>query len=46
MMAERGVYFDPNIGVVLQNYLRNKPKFPGIGNYRRKVSLTWRKRLA
>jgi imidazolonepropionase-like amidohydrolase len=33
MMADRGVYFDPNIGVVLQNYLRNKPKFLGIGNY-------------
>ena len=32
-MAERGTYFDPNIGVVLQNYLRNKPKFLGIGNY-------------
>ena len=33
MMADRGVYFDPNIGLVLQNYLRNKPKFLGIGNY-------------
>ena len=33
LMAERGVYFDPNIGVVIQNYLRNKPKFLGIGNY-------------
>jgi len=33
LMADRGVYFDPNIGVVLQNYLRNKPKFLGIGNY-------------
>jgi imidazolonepropionase-like amidohydrolase len=33
LMAEKGVYFDPNIGVVLQNYLRNKPKFLGIGNY-------------
>jgi imidazolonepropionase-like amidohydrolase len=32
-LAERGTYFDPNIGVVLQNYLRNKPKFLGIGNY-------------
>jgi imidazolonepropionase-like amidohydrolase len=32
-MAERGVYFDPNIGLVLQNYLENKPKFLGIGNY-------------
>ena len=33
MMADRSVYFDPNIGLVLQNYLRNKPKFLGIGNY-------------
>lgn len=33
LLAERGVYFDPNIGVVLQNYLRNKAKFLGIGNY-------------
>jgi imidazolonepropionase-like amidohydrolase len=33
LMAEKGVYFDPNVGVVLQNYLRNKPKFLGIGNY-------------
>jgi imidazolonepropionase-like amidohydrolase len=33
MMAERGVYFDPNIGVVIQNYLRNKQRFLGIGNY-------------
>jgi imidazolonepropionase-like amidohydrolase len=32
-MAARGVYFDPNIGVVLQNYLENKAKFLGIGNY-------------
>ena len=32
-MAERGTYFDPNIGVVLQNYLQNKAKFLGIGNY-------------
>jgi imidazolonepropionase-like amidohydrolase len=33
LMADKGVYFDPNIGVVLQNYLENKPKFLGIGNY-------------
>ncbi|MFN7944369.1 MAG: amidohydrolase family protein [Blastocatellia bacterium] len=33
LMAERGVYFDPNIGLVLQNYLRNKARFLGIGNY-------------
>jgi imidazolonepropionase-like amidohydrolase len=33
LMADKGVYFDPNVGVVLQNYLRNKAKFVGIGNY-------------
>lgn len=32
-LAERGTYFDPNIGLVLQNYLQNKPKFLGFGNY-------------
>ena len=33
LMAEHGAYFDPNIGLVLQNYLENKAKFLGIGNY-------------
>lgn len=33
LMAQRGTYFDPNIGVVLQNYLQNKARFLGIGNY-------------
>jgi imidazolonepropionase-like amidohydrolase len=33
LMAAKGVYFDPNIGVVLQNYLKNRDKFNGIGNY-------------
>lgn len=32
-MAEHGVYFDPNIGLVLQNYIENKAKYLGIGNY-------------
>ena len=32
LMAERGVYFDPNF-LVLHNYLDHKPKFLGIGNY-------------
>jgi imidazolonepropionase-like amidohydrolase len=31
-MADRGTYFDPNF-LVLHNYLENKPKFLGIGNY-------------
>jgi imidazolonepropionase-like amidohydrolase len=33
LMADRHVYFDPNIGLVLQNYLENKEHFYGIGNY-------------
>jgi imidazolonepropionase-like amidohydrolase len=32
LMADKGVYFDPNF-LVLHNYLENKPKFLGIGNY-------------
>ncbi len=33
LMVQRGTYYDPNIGLVLQNYLENKPKYFGIGNY-------------
>ena len=33
LMAAKGVYFDPNVGVVLQNYLKNRDKYNGIGNY-------------
>ena len=33
LMRDRGVYFDPNIGLVLQNYIENKDKFLGSGNY-------------
>jgi imidazolonepropionase-like amidohydrolase len=33
LMAEHGTYYDANIGLVLQNYLENKPKYFGIGNY-------------
>ncbi len=33
LMAERGTYFEPNVGLVLQNYLENKARFLGIGNY-------------
>src|SRR5260370_3995734 len=31
-MADHGTYFDPHF-LVLHNYLENKPKFLGIGNY-------------
>ena len=33
LMAERGVYFDPHVGVVMQNYLRNRLKFLGVADY-------------
>ena len=33
LMAERGVYFDPHVGVVMQNYLRNRLRFLGVGDY-------------
>jgi imidazolonepropionase-like amidohydrolase len=33
LLAERGVWFDPNIGLVTQNYLENKQRFLGVGNY-------------
>ena len=33
LMAQHGTYYDANIGVVLQNYLENKPRYFGIGNY-------------
>lgn len=32
LMKQKGTYFDPNF-LVLHNYLDNKPKFLGIGNY-------------
>jgi imidazolonepropionase-like amidohydrolase len=33
LLAKRRVWFDPNIGLVTQNYLENKARFLGIGNY-------------
>ena len=32
-LAERGTYFDPNIGLVAQNYLAHRQNYLGIGNY-------------
>jgi len=32
-MADRGVYFEPNIGLVSQNYIENKSHYFGIGNF-------------
>ncbi len=33
LAAERGTYFDPHVGLVIHNYLDNKSKYLGIGNY-------------
>jgi imidazolonepropionase-like amidohydrolase len=33
LMAEKGTYFEPNIGLVSQNYIENKARYLGIGNY-------------
>lgn len=32
-MARRGTWFDPQICLVFRNYLDNRPKYEGIGNY-------------
>ena len=32
-MKDAGVFFDPNIGLVLQNYLENKEHYLGSGNF-------------
>jgi imidazolonepropionase-like amidohydrolase len=33
LLAERGTYFDPQCRLIFRNYLDNRPKFEGIGNY-------------
>jgi imidazolonepropionase-like amidohydrolase len=33
LMAEKGTFFEPNIGLVSQNYIENKARYLGIGNY-------------
>jgi imidazolonepropionase-like amidohydrolase len=32
-MARNGTFFDPQVGLVIHNYLENKPKFLGVGSY-------------
>jgi len=32
-MAEAGVFYDPHTSLVIQNYLDNKERFLGVGNY-------------
>ncbi len=33
LMAARGTYFDPQCALVFRNYLDNRPRYLGIGNY-------------
>ena len=33
LMAQRGVYFDPQCGLVFRNYLEHRANYEGIGNY-------------
>jgi imidazolonepropionase-like amidohydrolase len=33
LMAERGTFFEPQTGLLLQNYIENKSRYLGIGNY-------------
>jgi imidazolonepropionase-like amidohydrolase len=33
LMADRGTFFEPQTGLLLQNYLENKPRFLGVGNF-------------
>jgi imidazolonepropionase-like amidohydrolase len=33
LMAARGTYFEPQTGLLLQNYIENKARYLGLGNY-------------
>jgi imidazolonepropionase-like amidohydrolase len=33
VLAQRGTFFEPNIGLLLQNYIDNKDRFFGTGNF-------------
>ena len=33
VLAQRGTFFEPNIGLLLQNYIENKSRYLGIGNF-------------
>jgi imidazolonepropionase-like amidohydrolase len=36
MMADRGTWYDPHVCLVFRNYLDNRKRFEGIGNYNEK----------
>jgi imidazolonepropionase-like amidohydrolase len=44
-LAQQGTYFDPQAGLVIQNYLDNKPHYLGIGNYTETAFATMQKVL-
>ncbi|HXW56792.1 MAG TPA: amidohydrolase family protein [Candidatus Cybelea sp.] len=33
LLADHGTYFDPQVGLVIHNYLDNKSRYLGVGNY-------------
>jgi len=33
VLAQRGTFFEPNVGLLLQNYIENKDRYFGIGNF-------------
>ena len=45
-MAARGTYFDPTVGLVSQNYLLNRARFIGIGNYTEEGFASMEKNIA
>jgi imidazolonepropionase-like amidohydrolase len=45
LLAERGTYFDPTIGLVTENYLANKSRYLGIGNYNEEGFASMQKNL-
>jgi imidazolonepropionase-like amidohydrolase len=45
LLAGRGTYFDPTIGLVTENYLANKSRYLGIGNYNEEGFASMQKNL-
>lgn len=33
LMVQRGTFFEPNVGLVIQNYLEHRARFVGVGNF-------------
>lgn len=46
MMVKNGTYYDPNVGLVGRNYVENKEKYIGIGNYTAESFATMEARMA